>query len=118
MVRSHEDLQGGRVGHAGQQLSQVRFWQQAFPIAQNLRREQKQVSVHACAVQYAFLILSLGAPDGCGNHYTGLHHQDVSAMSAERSLSGRQKRGGKQMPEGRRKGRICLTKEQEEEKQG
>lgn len=41
------------------------------------------------------LILSLEAPDGCGNHYTSLHHQNMSAVSTEQSRSGRQMNNNK-----------------------
>lgn len=101
VVRPHEDLQGSRVGHTGQQLGQVGFWQQTFPITQNLgnkkhthiytqvRERKVRLSVW-CTV--CVLILSLGVPDGCRNHYTSLHQRDTSAMSAEGSRSGRQKK--------------------------
>lgn len=38
------------------------------------------------------LIMSLAASDGCCNDYTSLHHQYMSAMSAEGSQSGTQKK--------------------------
>lgn len=60
-----------------------------------------------CAV--CVLISSLGVPDGYRNHYTSLHHRNMSAMSAEGSRSGRQKKISKKEKERR----SCLRNRKE-----
>lgn len=42
VVRPHKDLQGSRVGHTGQQLGQVGFRQQTFPVTQNLENQKQK----------------------------------------------------------------------------
>lgn len=55
------------------------------------------VPVYVCVCStVCVLILLLGAPDGCCNHYTSLHHQNMSAVSTEGSWSGRQMKNNKE----------------------
>lgn len=80
VVRPHEDLQGCRVGHTGQQLGQVGLWEQTLPVAENL---QMHTHTHigyirgasVCVRARGLLMLSFGVPGGYSNDYMSLHHR-------------------------------------------